>query len=421
MDDENRIIEYIVVTGSSVYGLELADLHDLEEVGSHGDYALHHEQVNDGKDAGALTRLLTRDEAGAPRPVKRWGAPPTIHAAPGTTAEQAAEVRLIVKYINSALPPDWQLRWSDERREAPADPRRVFHDDRIQVVFAPAGAWPEAGDTTLGLTRFRFDNNEIQSARIWVDPELRRNEYKPVRLKVIAHELLHALGREHADPDQFRETILHAQVDEVPAIAPVLRQLDNEALLAVYGFLEAGQDGDAVRQALGAWKTWSTHLGATLSFGAAGRLGFGASERNGLARPWAVGGPVPEVDLLANGSLGESARWAGRLAGLTPGSAPVAGDAAMTVDIGSSSHRLDFTNLEVWAAGAAPGAAGSGDPWGDGDLAYAIEVTGNGFRHAAGSQDEGEIEGFFLGEEHEAMVGVLRRRDLSAGFGGVRR
>ena len=409
------------VIGPGVYGLELFEPGDLDRAGAHGGYSLHYGRVDDGTAASTLAGLLTTNETGAARAVKRWGdTPPTVHVAPGTTAEQVAEARLIVKYINSALPRDWQLQWSDERLDAtvPAVPGRTSHHGQIRMAFAPAAAWPEAGHATLGLTQIESYRDEILSARIWLDPA--RNPHKTVRLKVIAHEMLHALGREHADPARFPQTILHPSADDVPAIPPVLRQMDNEALLAVYGFLEAGQGSHGVLQALGPWETASNHLAATLAFGESGRIGFGASERNALVRPWAVGAPAPDIPLSANTSLSGQASWSGRLVGLTPASAPVAGDATMTVDLADHSGRLDFTNLEVWAENAAPGPAGSGERWHDGDLSYTIALTANSFRHAAGSQDTGEIEGIFLGSAHEAMAGALTRADLSAGFGGIR-
>lgn len=410
-----------VVIGPGVYGLELHDPGDLDPAGAHGGYALHYGRVNDGTGASTLTSLLTANDVGAARAVRRWGnTPPTVHVAPGTTAQQVAEARLIVKYINSALPRDWQLQWSDERLNAavPAVPGRTSHHGQIRMAFAPASTWPEAGHETLGLTQVETRRDEILSARIWLDPA--RNPHKTVRLKVIAHELLHALGREHADPARFPRTILHSATEATPAIPPVLHQIDNEALLAVYGFLEAGQNSHGVLQALGPWETESSHLAATLAFGEAGRIGFGASERNALVRPWAVGTPVPGIELSANTSLSGQASWSGRLVGLTPASQPVAGRAVLTVTLADLSGRLDFTNLEVWAQNAAPGPAGSGTRWQDGDLSYEIAVTANGFRHSAASRDTGEIEGIFLGAGHEAMVGVLTRADLSAGFGAIR-
>jgi len=417
-NEYNENDENTVVIGPGVYGLELVDLYDLEEAGAHGNYALHYERVNDGTDASTLTSLLTTNDAGLAKAMKRWGnEPPTVHVhvGPGTGPELVAETELIVKYINSALPLDWQLQYSNEGLSVPIAADR----GKIQVVFAPADTWPSAGHATLGLTQVQVSpDGEILSAQIWMDPE--QNQPETIRLKVLAHEMLHALGREHANPSRFRETILHPTVNEFPAIPPVLRQMDNEALLAVYGFLEVGQNAGEVLQALGSWETESNHLAATLAFGDSGRIGFGASERNALVRPWAVGTPVPGLPLSANKSLSGQATWSGRLVGLTPASAAVAGDVDMTVDLADLSGNLDVTNLEVWAANAAPGAAGSGTPWRDGGLSYAITVTGNSFRHMAGSQDDGEIAGSFLGAGHEAMVGELRRFDLSAGFGGVR-
>ena len=177
------------VIGPGVYGLELHDPGELDRAGAHGDYSLHYGRVNDGTGASALTRLLTTNDVGAARAVKRWGdTPPTVHVAAGTTAEQAAEARLIVKYINSALPRDWQLKWSDDRFDAGGPAAQ----GRIRMVFAPASTWPEAGHETIGLTQVQTNRGEILSAQIWLDPE--RNPHKLVRLKVIAHEMLHALG-----------------------------------------------------------------------------------------------------------------------------------------------------------------------------------------------------------------------------------
>ena len=74
--------------------------------------------------------------------------------------------------------------------------------------------------------------------------------------------------------------------------------------------------------------------------------------------------------------------------------------------------------MEHWGAKAAPGRAGTGARWGDGDLEYSIEVRGNSFQRTGG--DDGEVAGAFFGPAHEAMGGVLERSDLAAGFGGVR-
>ena len=79
---------------------------------------------------------------------------------------------------------------------------------------------------------------------------------------------------------------------------------------------------------------------------------------------------------------------------------------------------LAFSGLEHWGVEVAPGRAGTGTRWGDGDLEYSVEIRGNTFHRAGG--DDGEVVGAFFGAAHEAMGGVLERSDLAAGFGGVR-
>lgn len=59
---------------------------------------------------------------------------------------------------------------------------------------------------------------------------------------------------------------------------------------------------------------------------------------------------------------------------------------------------------------------GSGGLWKDGSLHYDVAVSGNEFARTGGN--EGEVTGAFFGSGHEAMGGVLRRLDLSAGFVG---
>ena len=116
--------------------------------------------------------------------------------------------------------------------------------------------------------------------------------------------------------------------------------------------------------------------------------------------------------------LSGSARWAGRLLGLTPSAEVVAGATGMTVNLATLNGSLNFTSLESWQAGAAPGSIGTGTRWGDGDLGYSIAVDGNTFIQTGG--DDGVVTGAFFGAAHEAMGGTLDRDDLAAGFGGTR-
>ena len=225
---------------------------------------------------------------------------------------------------------------------------------------------------------------------------------------MLVHELIHALGRDHADPARFPSTLLHDYGEGTEGY--VMHQLDREALLAVYSVLEPGDTPADIATNLGPWESQSLHVRGDL-----GDLAFGASLRNGLVRPWALG-PRPGIDLADNAELMGSASWTGRLLGLTPSGETVAGAAGLDVDLASLDGDLDFTSLESWSG--APGELGTGTMWGDGDLTYDIAVEGNIFARTGG--DEGHITGAFFGAAHEGMGGTLVRDDLGAGFAGTR-
>jgi hypothetical protein len=136
-----------------------------------------------------------------------------------------------------------------------------------------------------------------------------------------------------------------------------------------------------------------------------------------LSQPWAIG-PIPETNLTDNAGLQGSATWRGHLLGFTPDVEVVAGSAKLGVDLATLDGSLSFTDLESWGTGEAPGDVGTGQRWGDGDLAYDVTVRGNTFVQTGG--DDGIVTGAFFGQAHEAMGGVLERNDLTAAFGGNR-
>ena len=253
---------------------------------------------------------------------------------------------------------------------------------------------------------------EIAAGRILVDHT--RTEGLE-RLSVIAHEIIHVLGRGHVDAARFPETIMVSGGSE-ELLAHILHPLDREALLAVYGHLEPGIAPGSIAGALGDWSDTSLHVRGAIDLGD-GDTAFGAALRNGLSQPWASG-PSPQANLEDNAGLSGSVSWSGRLLGLTPGAEAVAGAADLSVDLATLSGTAAFTALEHWAANAAPGALGSGSAWNDGDLSYGIRVRGNTFVQTGG--DDGTVTGAFFGPAHEGMGGVLERDDLSAGFGGKR-
>jgi len=253
---------------------------------------------------------------------------------------------------------------------------------------------------------------EIVAGRVFVD---HTQTDGLERVGVIAHELIHLLGRNHVEPERFPETLMVAGGSEALS-EHILHGLDREALHAVYGRLPTGTTPERIADELGPWSDTAMHVRGELPIGTQ-QVVFGAALRNGLAQPWAVG-PAPSTDLGNNAALSGSILWTGRLLGLTPQAETVAGGAEMAVDLLTMSGSLDLTGLEHWPANAAPGPSGSGATWRDGRLGYRIAVRGNTFARTGG--DAGVVTGAIFGSSHEGMGGVLVREDLSAGFGGRR-
>ena len=413
---------------------------DLSAVAVHGDVSVSHGTIRDGVGSAEAIAYLQADAVPYGNPdetedtdvellpdglVFRFAAtPPTVRIAEGTPAELIDETVRVVQAINAALPREWQLRFSPQPLPADAP---VPADGEILVTFAPQAAWPAEAvppdGEDIGLAEPRYGivatgdpeaplSIEIVAGRVWVDPSQTEGLE---RLGVIAHELIHVLGRGHVDAERFPRTLMVDGGSEELS-GHILHPLDRESLLAVYGRLGSATPPDAITAALGPWSDASTHVQGTLGIGSE-EIAFGAALRNGLSQPWAFG-PAPESNLGDNAALSGSVRWSGRLLGLTPLAETVAGAAELTVDLPSLSGSMNFVGLEYWPANGTPGIAGSGAAWRDGDLNYRIAVRGNAFLQTGG--DAGVLTGAFFGASHEGMGGVLVRDDLSAGFGGER-
>ena len=413
---------------------------DLPVVAVHGNASVSHGTIRDGIGAAEVIAYLQADAfsygAGDDEDnsdaqlipgglVFRFAvAPPTVRVAEGTPAALIDETVRVVQAINAALPREWQLRFGPEPlpavTPAPAD-------GEILVTFAPQARWPVEAippvDEDIGLAEPRYAiiptgdpevpwRIEIVAGRVWVDPSQTGGME---RLGVIAHELIHLLGRSHVDPGRFPETLMVAGGSEELS-EHILHPLDREALHAVYGRLQAGTTPGRLAEELGPWSDTSMHVRGEIEIGE-GEIAFGAALRNGLAQPWALG-PTPDTDLRDNAALSGSVLWTGRLLGLTPHAETVAGATELTVDLPTLSGSLNFSGLEHWPANATPGTVGSGAAWNDGRLSYGIAVRGNTFVQTGG--DAGLVTGAFFGPSHEGMGGVLVRADLSAGFGGKR-
>ena len=229
---------------------------------------------------------------------------------------------------------------------------------------------------------------------------------------LLTHEIMHTLEFSHPDDARFDTIIesgrsptgsgwMYQERQGIPQPLTLLYPIDREALRRLYS-----------QSSLGPWESASLHIA-----GHGQQAAFGVALRNGYAEPWAYG-HVPSMNLADNPALTGTATWSGALLGLTPEAAAVAGDAAIGVNLGTMTGSADFTELESWAAQSAPGEAGSGTQWLDGDLGYTIAVRGNTFRETGG--DDGVLTGIFVGRSHEGAAGTLERSDLTAAFGATR-
>ena len=389
----------------------------LTQSAVHGDVKVSHGRVKDGIGADELIAYLSDDEQISEYKnslgIARFGAtPPTIRVAAGTSSQFLDETARAVQLINAALPQDWQLKFN-----AVPGPAGVDRADRgeILVEFLSRDEWPQdlAGQTPppVGIaTTWLYQTGEIVDAHVRVDHTRISTDRR--RMDTLVHELIHALGRAHPDPNRFPNSIMNASSPGSEGY--VLHPLDREALLAVYDRVEPGATPRSLAIDLGPWLDTSTHVRGEFNVGNSS-ASFGVALRNGLGQPWATG-PAPYTDLADNEELTGTASWSGQLLGLTPSAEAVAGDADLIVRLATLDGDLDFTNLEAWGAGQAPGPTGT--TWGDGDLSYGINVQGNTFARTGG--DAGAVTGVFFGPQHEGMGGVVQRTDLSAAFGGTR-
>ncbi|MDE0079492.1 MAG: hypothetical protein OXO50_18375, partial [Caldilineaceae bacterium] len=341
--------------------------------------------------------------------LQRFGRrPPTVRVAHGTSEAHFQEVILAVQLINDSLPTRWKIRLSDDRVAAPRSAETRPRTGEIVITFAPPARWAVDGcEKALGCAfPWSYESGEINAAHIWVDHTALLE--RSARLSTIIHEILHALGRHHPDPYEFRDTIMKVPGYENSGF--ILYQLDRDALFAVYDRLSPGTLPSAIYAELGPWERTSDVVLAYLTVPGAD-ITFGAFHRNGLIQPWA-NGATPDVWLEDNHALQGAATWSGRMLGFTPRTEVVAARTDMTVRLASLEGNISFTSMEKWRAGAAPGALGTGTRWGDGDLRYPIKVYGSAFSRLYHSGDDGEIQGSFFGPAHEGIGGTLRRDDL---------
>ena len=341
------------------------------------------------------------------------GAPPVMRVAEGTPPNLTDIAVHAVQLINASLPYDWQFQFSDTHRPAASDD---IAEGEILIVFASHADWPariaapgEACAEGAGCAEWNWTTTpslRITGGRVWIDPAV----LPGIHLQsATVHEIIHLLGRQHADPERFLSIMASSRVP-----GHMLHPLDREALLAVYGWLDASPalPGD-LTTTFGSWTDTSLHIRGDID--AVEGAAFGVAKRNGLAQPWARG-PTPHTNLADNEVLAGTVSWSGLLMGVGDQTV-VGGDADLSVELSTLRGELEFTNLEYWSR-PTDVSPGTGSTWGDGDLEYFVKVRGNTFVQTGG--DEGIVTGAFFGASHEAMGGTLKRGDLAAAFGGNR-
>ena len=383
----------------------------LAVVGSRGRTEIRFGRLNDGVGRAQVVSYLSQANPSAGIPSNN-----VVRVIGNASQQDQNRIIAAVRLVNAALPEEFKLHV-----ESPLPSLSLQHGVSGRTYF-------RTGDELADTIHVEFvannpDPSSTAAARAWnlLDHALINffrdsNSYQDERQTTIllAHELMHSLGLS-GHPSSSFDTILEG-TNQIHATSQgnlahpmsLLYPIDREALQALYGPL---QDGNGISN-FGQWSSTSTHLHANSE-----HVGYGVALRNGYAEPWAYG-YLHGYGLADNNALSGDVTWNGHLLGFTPSSEAVVGDAEIMISLSSMTGSADFTALESWSAGTAPGAAGTGTMWLDGDLGYEISVRKNTFRETGG--DDGRLTGIFTGQSHEGAAGTLERSDLTAAFGAER-
>ena len=408
----------------------------LPVTGGRGDAEIRFGQLHDGIRRNELVAFLQdaitdQDVFYDQITVKRWAQAPVVRLIGDLDVVSQDLFVAAIRLINTALPERSKLSMGDPLpglslqhivnfNTGAVDGTAFGESAQSSTIFIEQIS-PNNVSNTAGLaTTLRLSDAPAEYFSSYIALNVNNVTFQSERNAVIvlAHELMHTLGLDdnnhlagnyaslmEAGPEQG---VYDTEQDGEQQPVSLLYPIDRAALRALYS-LDPGDDPAQ----LGPWASTSTHIA-----GNGPHASFGVAMRNGYAEPWAYGYLSPAGGPNSNSALSGTITWAGDLVGFTPRSRPVTGDAAITLAIGTLTGNADFTGLEQWDAGQAPGAAGSGAMWGDGDLGYSISVRGNTFRDAGG--DDGRLTGVWTGLAHEGVAGTLERADLTAAFGGSR-
>ena len=338
---------------------------------------------------------------------KHFASPPFVQLRNGHDEDFAVTVFRAVQIINSALPNDFQIGMDTNTYASSTGPPpgRV-----IRVEQSPKSTWGREWIIPSDLTHAEgvairlYDVDSRYGSQVFIDPAVYAEEHM---LRILVHELLHTMGfGGHFEYPNHSVMASSIYISPGGLGTTIMFPMD---IFGLRGFYDPESMGD--------WGKTRYGVGGCVDNDA---VCFGAQRIMGDANPWASNmGNTATTVLADNPTLSGTATWRGRLLGMTPLSEVVGGSAALTIALGPLTGDLDFTGLEYWRTGQAPGDVGSGTRWGDGDLTYGVAVFSNGFLQD-GTGDRGAVTGMFAGRSYEYMTGVLERDDLAAGFGGKR-
>ncbi len=437
----------------------------LTEAGSRNGISLYAGPLPDGTSEADILVMLGQITPSGPGQVTpstddifpiTFRTSPTVRVVRGAPEEFRGVVREAVAILNSILPANQQMRFDATPVERPAsldaipegqihvefsDPgvdasgwrhvipdldvpsnglafRRLRHDcinsdcvDSTGKPVYPANNWTEAG--WVGI------NSASEIHRADCDREECRNipggyDHLNVLRHGLVHELLHNLGLwgHVTDPD----SVLSSNANFGNAKRGetfVLSAKDKDLIHAVFTRVKHNANPASAITNLGPWSRTSTHRMGMFATGG-GTVAFGVWNRNGLIQPWAQG-PAPDpTDTLRDADFDAgTAHWDGVFLGYASTGTTVTavtGDVRLSVTLADlTAGTLAFSDLEQ----------AGGTRWGDGDLDYRVTIADGRFDNQDRTgPDAGVITGVFLGTDHKAMAGTLRRDDLAGAFGG---
>ena len=355
----------------------------------------------------------------------RFETPPIVRIAHGTDDHYRTMIHHAVAIINRQLPYAAQIQIGSDA------PTLVIVDDvpdgQIFVDFAPPSDWNTRGGGRPGAeagadlsdvkewdpVQRRWEKKAMRASRVWMSTETGFSD--PHLMSILMHELLHALGLPgHVPAGQFPTSLMR---DSVLLITHQIPEIDGAGLRAIYIRHANGTEPEDVSVAsLGPWASTSTNLFGELDT-VDGMIQFGVNDHNGVSVPW-VSVNEPSSDLVDNSALTGTVTWNGGLLGFAQDNRSVGGNAGISINMGTMTGSADFTDLQSWPTGQAPGAFGTGTQWDDGTLRYSVSVSGNYVRDTGG--DDGVLSANFMGANHQGVAGSLERHDLTAAFGAKR-